>query len=106
MTKPKASRGRRRPVAATNRASDLNGWEAQRIRERIRERDGYCCKSCGRAELKGQIDHVIPLDKGGTEDDSNLQLLCHSCHVDKTNQDNGFKVRRRVGVDGIPDGWK
>ncbi|MDQ7982174.1 HNH endonuclease [Paraburkholderia sp. SARCC-3016] len=76
---------------------------AQRLR--IRERDGYRCRCCNRAVRVGQIDHIVPLDKGGSNDDSNMQLLCDDCHVDKTNRDNGYKVRRLVDINRIPEGW-
>lgn len=84
----------------------LTGRVGVAQRKRIRERDGYCCKACGVAVRVGQVDHVIPLDKGGSDEDSNLQLMCDDCHVDKTNRDNGYRVKRRVGADGIPEGWQ
>ena len=31
-----------------------------------------------------EIDHVVPLFKGGTNEISNLQALCRSCHGKKT----------------------
>jgi hypothetical protein len=41
----------------------------------IAKRDGLRCKMCG-AEENLQIDHIVPVSKGGTDDVSNLQLLC------------------------------
>lgn len=29
-------------------------------------------------------EHIVPLWKGGADDDSNLQTLCESCHAVKT----------------------
>lgn len=29
-----------------------------------------------------QVHHIIPIEEGGTDDPSNLQLLCHECHAD------------------------
>jgi 5-methylcytosine-specific restriction protein A len=88
---------------ADRRLTGRNGV-AQRLR--IRERDGYRCRACGCAVRVGQVDHVTPLDSGGSDDDSNLQLLCDDCHVDKTNKDSGFRVRRKVNSNGEPEGWQ
>jgi 5-methylcytosine-specific restriction endonuclease McrA len=33
------------------------------------------------------IDHVIPLSCGGTDDTDNLQALCPGCHRRKTDQE-------------------
>ncbi|MGK2953297.1 MAG: HNH endonuclease [Thiobacillus sp.] len=45
---------------------------------------------------------MVPLFKGGGNDDANLQSLCHSCHADKSAKDLGKKHRTRIGVDGFP----
>ena len=41
------------------------------------------------------IDHIKPLANHGTNDDDNLQVLCISCHKDKTKseQDDGSYIR-------------
>lgn len=44
----------------------------------IIERDGRCLR-CGKIEGL-TIDHVVPLSKGGTNDDDNLQTLCNECN--------------------------
>lgn len=49
------------------------------------DRDGYICKICSRIE-NIQIDHIVPLSKGGTDDIDNLQLLCASCNVRKSDK--------------------
>jgi 5-methylcytosine-specific restriction protein A len=40
------------------------------------------CRRCG--EAASQVDHIVPLRKGGTNSEENLQSLCHSCHSRKT----------------------
>ena len=55
---------------------------------------GPKCSVCGtRQALKA--DHIIPVKHGGGGCWlSNFQLLCHSCHVAKTNQDFGWKQNK------------
>ncbi|MFD9424015.1 MULTISPECIES: HNH endonuclease [unclassified Streptomyces] len=35
------------------------------------------------------VDHVRPLSRGGEDVDSNVQVLCHSCHQLKTATEFG-----------------
>lgn len=43
------------------------------------------CACCGRSfkNVKHHIDHIIALSRGGMNDDSNLQLLCATCNLQK-----------------------
>lgn len=66
-------------------------------RRRIYERDGRHCKACGvevlfggtthspfhRCPPPGQIDHIVPVARGGQNDDANLRLLCLTCNMQK-----------------------
>jgi 5-methylcytosine-specific restriction protein A len=56
-------------------------------RKRIKERDGWLCQNCqrnGRTSVGHEVDHIIPLWKGGTDDDDNKELLCRECHKTKS----------------------
>ena len=45
----------------------------------------------GRVVAAEHVDHIVPLRKGGTHDESNLQALCARCHSKKTvRYDGGF----------------
>ncbi len=55
------------------------------VRKYVEARSRYQCQSCGKTKLETQltIDHIIPLAKGGSNDISNLQTLCHTCNQQK-----------------------
>jgi hypothetical protein len=62
------------------------------LREHIKERDHYTCRRCGASlavepHLLLEIDHIVPLSKGGMTTESNLQTLCWRC-----NRSKGDKV--------------
>ena len=50
------------------------------------------CKACGTLTNYPdgfQLDHKVPLFKGGADEDENLQVLCIKCHDAKTMKDTG-----------------
>ena len=56
----------------------LKRWKAAML-------PGGICVTCGsRVDLTA--DHVLPLDNGGTNAPSNLQVLCRSCNSSKGNR--------------------
>lgn len=61
------------------------GKVSNKMRFSIYERDGYRCRKCGVSNRFAQleIDHIIPIAKGGKSTYNNLQTLCHKCNVDK-----------------------
>lgn len=70
------------------------GGSAVKDRERIRARDKGLCQAClrsGRITIGDDVDHIVPLSSGGSDDDSNKELLCRSCHLDKTNRDRSHR---------------
>lgn len=50
---------------------------------RILRRDEFTCRGCGEAGTDLHVDHIIPVSKGGTDDDENLQALCVDCNQEK-----------------------
>ena len=68
-------------------------WRSRRLR--ILVRDAYRCQACGRVVYgrAAHVDHIKPLEDGGTDDDANLQVLCESCHGAKTRDE-----QRRRGI--------
>lgn len=64
--------------------------------------DNPLCKHCqakGKVREARQLDHIIPLDKGGSEDDpANWQGLCVECHRIKSLRDmNSNKLEYGAG---------
>lgn len=50
-------------------------------------------KQRGDVEASSEVDHVIPLDAGGTDDEENLQALCKRCHSRKTAEEHPMMGR-------------
>ena len=40
-----------------------------------------------------EVDHVIPLQKGGDDDIHNCQALCRSCHGKKTQEEEAERIQ-------------
>jgi 5-methylcytosine-specific restriction endonuclease McrA len=60
----------------------MNNRISKKTRDQVFERDGYKCASCG-IEISlgmGDLHHVIPKNKGGSNDPSNLITLCRNCN--------------------------
>ena len=56
------------------------------LRQEIFERDGYTCVNCGSTEKESlEIDHIMPISKGGKTEPGNLQTLCRDCNFRKGN---------------------
>ncbi len=61
---------------------DKNRYVPGRIKQIILRRYDSRCRVCGTSSNL-QIDHVIPIDRGGTNDIRNLQILCGRCNLQK-----------------------
>lgn len=59
------------------------------------------CKRDGRTRAATQLDHIVPIFKGGADIPSNRQGLCDSCHALKTAQDLGYSAKG-CDEDGLP----
>lgn len=65
-----------------------------KLREFIKKRDNYTCCYCGNSihiepNLLLEIDHIIPISKGGYTTEENLQTLCWKCNRTKSNKIRG-----------------
>lgn len=66
------------------------GYIPGTLRYEVLKRARYRCELCGvSAEHKAlEVDHIIPRNRGGTDDTSNLQSLCYSCNAMKRDRDD------------------
>ena len=89
--KPRMLSAPQREMAKPVVAEGADGWGSgrggrpwRRIRESILVRDNYTCCNCGVVTLDLEVDHIINVAVGGTDDEQNLQALCVTCHKAKT----------------------
>ena len=69
---------------------------SERVRYQVLNNDGFRCRACGRGaddKVKLTVDHIKPVDWGGTNDMLNLQTLCEECNRGK-----------KAWVDSVPSG--
>jgi len=62
-----------------------------KLRTYIKTRDNYTCRSCGvsvaaEPHLLLEVDHIMPLSKGGLSTEENLQTLCWRCNRSKSSK--------------------
>ena len=78
----------------------------QRLRGRIMQGQPLCrmCDEKGLVTPGAEMDHIVPLFMGGSNDDDNLQMLCVECHRKKSADDLGVRFKPTIGVDGWPIG--
>ena len=65
------------------------------IRYNVLKRDNFTCVLCGATARDGaklQVDHIIPVSKGGKTVMSNLQTLCEKCNKGKNNKINAEDI--------------
>ena len=69
-------------------AKEQRALMTSKLRIQIKERDNYTCCQCGNSthaepNLLLEIDHIIPVAKGGLTKEDNLQTLCWKCNRSK-----------------------
>ena len=63
---------------------------SEAVKDRLRaSQDGMCAVCCDPLGSKNcEIDHRIPLHRGGADHESNLQILCKQCHGQKSDEEH------------------
>jgi 5-methylcytosine-specific restriction endonuclease McrA len=59
----------------------------------VSHRAGHRCEYCHAPEaifnLPFEIEHIVPVSRGGDDDETNLALACRSCNLYKANHVSG-----------------
>jgi len=63
-----------------------------RLRWKVLERDRFTCRGCGRSpaldpSVELQVDHIEPWSQGGETILDNLQTLCSTCNLGKSDRE-------------------
>ncbi len=71
------------------------------LRVQVLTRDGYRCKMCGRGSdhVILHVDHIKPVDEGGTDEIANLATLCEDCNIGKSS----YRFTDYMNVRLVPD---
>jgi len=70
---------KRKPKAETKRS--VSGY----MKRMIAAKQGWNCGNCNRVlQAAFEVDHIISLSRGGSNEESNLIALCRDCHGEKT----------------------
>ena len=82
----------------------LRGRKAVERRKRWLQLQPLCvqCEAEGIVKEAEEVDHIIPLFKGGADDESNLQSLCKAHHLAKTAIDLGWNLTGGCDSNGHP----
>ena len=78
-------------LTASAFAKEQRNLMTKKLREFIKSRDKFTCCNCGNSthaepNLLLEIDHIIPIAKGGCTVEDNLQTLCWKCNRSKSDK--------------------
>ena len=78
-------------LTASAFAKEQRTLMTKKLREYIKKRDNFTCCNCGNStyvepNLLLEIDHIIPVSKGGMTTEENLQTLCWKCNRAKSDK--------------------
>lgn len=68
---------------------------ARRVREAAQNRCGYCLSPQYLVMARLEIEHLIPLSKGGSSEESNLWFACPICNGYKADKTEAMTLKQR-----------
>jgi hypothetical protein len=75
----------------TKSAAGQRALMTSKLRDSIKKRDNHTCRQCSvslaaEPHLLLEVDHIIPVSRGGLSTPDNLQTLCWRCNRTKSNK--------------------
>jgi 5-methylcytosine-specific restriction enzyme A len=71
-------------ASSTRRTRTISGSRQQKRAARIMRQHNRVCHVCNQPAAD-EVDHVVPLNEGGADDDTNLRPIHRvPCHMEKT----------------------
>lgn len=70
-----------------SRTNSRNSHQKRELKQKLHAKHGNICQICNNPfpYKRLTLDHIIPLDKGGSWNIRNLQLACYPCNQKKAN---------------------
>jgi 5-methylcytosine-specific restriction endonuclease McrA len=82
--------GFREGASSREGRAGINARKRAEVLTRFRSRCAMCGKTPVEDAIKLTIDHIVPLDWGGSNDPENLQPLCQECNAGKKAHYSSF----------------
>jgi hypothetical protein len=76
------------PFTETTELRRIGRNIARAVMLRVARRDNNQCQICGELlkDTEIEFDHIIPVSKGGSSEESNIQVTCFECNRDKLDK--------------------
>jgi 5-methylcytosine-specific restriction endonuclease McrA len=86
----------------TQKSRDKRKTISKEVRQQIVNEQGNKCGKCEQLlSAFFQIDHIVALQFGGTDEKSNLMALCCECHVKKSITENQCRKQIKEAIQAI-----
>ena len=97
-------------LTQTQKSRDKRKKISKDMRQHVVNKQGNACGMCKLVLTPYfELDHIIGLQFGGTDDEANLMALCRECHAEKSIKENQCRpqikdaiqtiLREKLGVD-------